>query len=74
MATLRENIKDILRPVIGFVGPGFHPDDYIEAGGKITDEYATACNIFMDYAIGELKDEIYDVCAELFVEKGWMLS
>ena len=74
MSIVRDNIKDFLRPVIRTVGPSFHPDDYIEAGGNITKEYATAWNIFMDYAIGELKDDIYNVCAELFSENGWILS
>ena len=67
----RDDIKDVMRCIIKAVGCGFHPDDEIVAGDRVSEEIATSANIFVSYAFDVLGDDVYKVCEEIFVENGW---
>lgn len=60
--------------LIELVGMGFHPDDPVVAGAGIDAETAISANIFIDYAFEVLGDGVYDLCIEIFKEKGlWQI-
>lgn len=68
----RADIKNMMRCFINMVGQGFHPDDEIVAGDRVSEEIATSANIFISYAFEVLGEDVYKVCEEIFVENGWM--
>lgn len=70
-ADQRAEIKNVLRSIIDLVGMGFHPDDDVVLDDE---DMATSANVFICHAFDVLGDDVYEVCMEIFIEKGWMIK